>query len=152
MKRNNLIRFFNKHIKRTAYKAAVLESKCLIGSFDIFSVFISTKSLKHLFDKKPAEEFHFIMDYLHLLIENPDKIYRNKLEKHGDICLITHIRNSNYLCSLQKVSNKELQVVTAFRLRDENYIKKYTLLWNRGSGKPHRYAINSLWDIDNAPQ
>lgn len=59
---------------------------------------------------------------------------------------------SEYLCSLQKISDEELQVVTAFRLRDKDYIKKYTLLWNRGSGKPHRYVIEFLKKTNNAPQ
>lgn len=143
MKANNLINFFNKYIRGTAYKAYVFESKHFICEIDIFSVYISTRALKHLFDKKPAEEFSFILEHFTQLVIDPDKIYRNKLEKHGDMCFVTKIDNYEYICSLQKISEDELQIVTAFRLRDEDYIKKYTLLWNRGSGKPHRHAIDS---------
>ena len=152
MEENNLTKFFNKYIKGTPYKATVEYNKTLICSIDDISVYISTLSLKHLFDKKPAEEFHFILDYLHLIVEWPDKIYENKSDKRGNLCFVKEIKNSEYICSVEKMSDKELQIVTAFRLRDNDYIKSYTLLWNRGNGKPHRHAIDSLGESIDAPQ
>ena len=152
MNKNSLVIFFKKYIKGTSYKAPVFNSKLLICDLNGFSVYITTRSLKHLFDKKPAEEFHFILDNLTILIKDPEEIYKNKSEKHGDICFVRQIKDFYYICSLQKISSKELQVVTAFRLRDEDYIKNYTLLWNRGSGKPHRHVTDSLRESVNAPQ
>jgi predicted nucleic acid-binding protein len=115
-------------------------------------VSITTRCLKHLFDKKPAEEFHFILDHLHLILMYPDNIYKNKLEKRGEICFTKRMNGSEYLCSIEQISPSKLQIVTAFRLRDPDYIKNYTILWNRGSGKPHRHALEFPKEPGVAPQ
>ncbi len=108
---------------------------------------LSTRALKHLYDKKPAEEFHAVLRFVHLVVQFPDKIYKNKMEKHADICFVKRVRGSEYFCALQKIENTFF-IVTCFRLRDPDYIKNYTLLWNRGSGKPHRHAL----ETKDAPQ
>jgi len=38
---------------------------------------------------------------------------------------------------------EEIQIATAFRLRDSDYIKKYTLLWSWEDGTPHRSALDT---------
>lgn len=145
MKTNKLRKFFNSYIRKTAYKATVLDYKkfiCFIDEKRCISVYITTRALKHLYDKKPAEEFDFIIDNTYLIIKYTEKIYKNKSGKHGDICLIKTIGNSDYLCSLEKISLFEFQIVTVFRIRDADYLKNYILLWNRGSDKPHRHATD----------
>lgn len=156
MTTNPLSNLFSKYIVRRPYKSHVKHSILFLAyvcdNIENGSVYITTYSLKHLFDKKPAEEFHFILDHLHLIIIYPDQIYQNKSGKRGNLCFTKRIRGSEYLCALEKVADNEFQVATAFRLRDSDYIKNYTLLWNRGSGKPHRHAIGFPTESTDAPQ
>ncbi|KPJ55884.1 hypothetical protein AMJ49_06155, partial [Parcubacteria bacterium DG_74_2] len=141
-----LNKFFEKYIKGTAYKSAVVNSKiflchltnavCLgIGiNKESKKVYITSRAVKHLFDKKLAEEFLFLIDNLHKVVKYPDKIYRNRPGKRGEYCLVKRIGDANYLCSIEITASnedyKEIQIATAFRLRDDDYIKKYALLWS----------------------
>ena len=156
MELNPLTQFFYKYIARRPYKGPVQDFLLFIGNafgeVDNDTVSISTRCLKHLFDKKPAEEFHFIVDHLHLILTYPDEIYENKSGKRGNLCFVKRIKGSEYLCALERATEKELQVATAFRLRDDDYIKNYILLWNRGSGKPHRHVLKFPKESGNAPQ
>lgn len=175
-----LRKFFKKYIENTAEKTEVADHKiCLCGLTKAVmeginidhpikkNVYITTKCLKHLFDKKPAEEFFFIVNHLHKVVKYPDKIYKNKNGKRGEFCLMKEIENEKYLCSIEIVSIvfiskekeveereiKEIQIATAFRLRDEKYIKNYTLLWDWGNGNPHRSALDTpVKESTNAPQ
>lgn len=148
--------FFYRYIARRPYKGPVKNFLLFLAHVGkdpaSGSVHITTRSLKHLFDKKPAEEFHFILDHLHLLLTYPDRIYQNKSGKRGNLCLVKRIKGHEYFCSMEKVSANEFQIATSFRLRDSDYIKDYTLLWNRGSGKPHRHAIEFPGEPIDAPQ
>jgi hypothetical protein len=98
-----------------------------------------TRSLKHLYDKKPAEEFDFMIDHLECIIRNPDCLYSNKGDKTGNFCLTKQINGHNYLVVIEIVGrnteNKEVQVVTAFRIRSEKYLLNYELLrsWRDGA-------------------
>lgn len=145
MDTNPLTNFFHKYIIRRPYKGPVKDFTLLMcdiaGDSEIGSVSITTRSLKHLFDKKPAEEFHFLLDYIHLIMIYPDKIYKNKDGKRGSLCFEKRVKGCEYICAIERISPTEFQIATAFRLRDPDYIKNYTLLWNRGSGKPHRHAL-----------
>lgn len=136
-------------------------------------VYATSQCLKHLFDKKPAEEFFFIIDNLHKVVKYPDKIYRNRDGKRGEFCLIKRIGDFEYLCSIEIVklssatinqslpglSNfqrggdiEEIQIATAFRLRDEDYIKKYTHLWSWEGDNLHRNVFDALKGSTNVPQ
>jgi len=143
-KKQILRNLFDKHIKRTQEEAIIFEESVLLchltkivkqfllGIDKIDSkVYINTKVLKHLYDKKPAEEFDFIVDNLYKIIKYPDNIYKNKDNKRGSFCFIKNIKKEKYFCSIQIEENKkELFVVTAFRIRKEAYIKNYELLWS----------------------
>jgi len=185
MKREFLREFFNKHIKGTPEKAVVADKKMLLCRLTIAvaqgvnihesvrGVYITSRCLKHLFDKRPAEEFLFILDHLHEVVRYPDKIYQNKSVKRGDLCFVKRIGDSKYLCSTEIIKTplavfgeailgvseygiekerEEIQIATAFRLRDDNYIKNYTLLWDWGNGAPHRSALDTPEESTNAPQ
>lgn len=153
MRKEILQDFFEKYIKGTPEKAMVVDCKiflccltnavCLGIGVDkiIGKVYITSRALKHLFDKKPAEEFFFLIDNLHKIVKYPDKIYKNKTSKRGGYCLVKKIVDSNYLCSIEIV--EEIEIATAFRLRDNDYIKKYTLLWSWEDGTPHRSALDT---------
>lgn len=163
MKKETLNDFFAKYVEGTQEKAKVIDQKSLLCRLTVAvaqaidikesrrSVYITTRCLKHLFDKKPAEEFLFILNHLREIVRYPDKIYLNKDEKRGEFCFVKRIGNSEYFCSIEN-EKEETQVATAFRLRDEKYIKKYTLLWDWGNGAPHRSALDTPKESTNAPQ
>jgi len=142
-------KIFYKYIENTPPKAIVtmetiyicrLTSAVLkITGLTDFKVYLNTKVLKHLYDKRPAEEFDCIICHLHEVIKYPEKIYKNKTSKSGDYCLVKKIDDFEYFSSLQ-LSNEDdmvkISVVTAFRIRDEKYLKNYELLWSWKGGTP----------------
>lgn len=164
--------FFKEYIDGTPEKAMVADrrmflcylTKAVISGIDIgenvSGVYVTSRSLKHLFDKKPAEEFMFLLDNLHKIVKYPEKIYKNKDAKRGSFCLVKRIGDFEYLCSVEIVSlplefrneKREIQIATAFRLRDDEYIKNYTLLWDWGNGNPHRSALDTPKESTSAPQ
>ena len=165
MKKEVLKEFFQKYIENTPYKAVVVDKKMLLcrltaavsRGIDIGyqkrRVYITTRCLKHLYDKKPAEEFLFLIKNLYEVVRRPEKIYQNRKGKRGEIGFVKRIGNFEYFCSIETMAidisvgftglSEELQIATAFRLRDDAYIKKYTLLWDRGNGNPHRSALDA---------
>ncbi len=163
MQKETLSEFFAKYIKDTQEKASVLDRKLFLcrltmavtKGIDIKestrSVYITSRCLKHLFDKKPAEEFLFIVKHLYEIVRYPDKIYLDSEEKRGEFCFIKTIGNSKYFCSIEN-NKEEIQIATAFRLRDDKYIKKYTLLWDWGNGAPHRSVLDTPKESTSAPQ
>lgn len=115
----------------------------------------------------------FLLDHLHEVSKYPDKIYENKTSKRGGYCFVKRIGSAEYLCSLEIVKipfallgeespgiiepaaeNEvdEIQIATAFRLRDDKYLKNYTLLWDWGNGNPHRSALDTPKESTSAPQ
>ena len=147
MEKLSLVKFYKKYIRGTAAKALVAEKTVFLcyltravqqaGSFTGRKVYINTKVLKHLYDSKPAEEFEFVIHNLGIIVEYPDHLYKNRDAKRGSICLIKTINNAQYFCSLEILPDdpdgkKEecSYVVTAFRIRKENYLKDYKLLWS----------------------
>lgn len=103
-------------------------------------VYTSARVLKHLYDKRPAEEFDFIVGNLALLIASPDNLYRNKGDKRGQFCITKRIEGYGYFVPLEVVDGvhgKEIRLVTAFRIRSEPYLNEYDLLWSRRDGATH---------------
>ncbi|MEK7104316.1 MAG: hypothetical protein AAB842_02865 [Patescibacteria group bacterium] len=169
MQKEILKDFFERYVKGTPYKAIVIDRKIFLCHLtnavcdgieitnNIGKVYVTSRALKHLFDKKPAEEFFFLVDNLHKIVKYPDKIYQNKASKRGGYCLVKRIGGLDYLCSIEVVKlppavfglaefgvseygecneMEEVQIATAFRLRDDDYIKKYTPLWSWEDGIP----------------
>ena len=181
---NTLKEFFQKYIENTTEKAVVADKKFFLCPLTLAvsqgvninctrHVYVTTQALKHLFDKKPAEEFLFIISHLREIVRYPNKIYQNRKEKRGEFCFVKRIGDSEYFCSIETVKippaifgeavfgvselgtteeKEEIQIVTAFRLRDDKYIKNYTLLWDWGNGNPHRSALDTPKESTNAPQ
>lgn len=164
MKREMLEDFFEKYIRHTPYRAIVSDKKMLLcrlttavsKGIDVGyhkrGVYITARCVKHMYDKKPAEEFLFLIKNLCDVIKKPERIYRNKDSKRGNFCFIRKVGEWEYLCSIETTTigvsvegglSEELQVATAFRLRDTAYIKNYTLLWDWGNGNPHRSVLDT---------
>jgi len=158
-----------KYIEETQEKAIVTNRKTLLCNLtnavvkginldnSIKSVYITTRCVKHWYDKKPAEEYHFIIKNLHKIVKYPDKIYENKSGKRGNFCFVKKIGGEDYFCSIEVLEKppcvfgvaqfgfsefgsdsiiKEIQVATAMRIRKKKYLKNYTLLWDWGNDNP----------------
>jgi hypothetical protein len=101
------------------------------------NVYLSTKVLKHIYDKRPAEEYDFIIESLYKIVRYPDVIYKNKDPKRGDYVFTKIVGDCNYFCSLEACEDG-FNVVTVFRLRKENYLKNYDSIWSWRAALPHR--------------
>jgi len=185
----NLVRqFFEKYIDGTAEKSLVPGAMLRVCNLTnvvaqvlglpegTHTVHLTTRALKHLYDKKPAEEFSCIIDGLDQITRYPSHIYANKAGKRGEHCLVGEYNGVAYICALEireaviaeevelfKVDSIEIDesitavtvrvcVATAFRIRDEKYLSKCTLLWSREDGNPHRSALDAPEESTNAPQ
>ncbi len=152
IERNEILRSLHeKHIVNTAPETMVTLVKVhfchltnhvckgvLIAGIDLpLKVYINTKVLKHLYDKRPAQEYDFILINLELLITFPEYVYKNKNPKRGDICFVKEIDDIKYFCSLE-IAGEESHIVTAFRLKPnkESYLNSYELLWSWKDGEP----------------
>jgi len=118
-------------------------------------VYISTRVLKHLYDKRPAEEFDFLIHNVHLIVRYPDTVYKNKVGKRGSYCFIKELKNTTYFCSIEEIEkdgSTALEVATFFRT-DNDYLASYELLWEWKGGDLHRSAFDSgLTQPNRTPQ
>ena len=144
MQKNALRKIFEKHVYQTPEKEVVFVVKNTVGRLpapirklvghSLAKVHISTRTLKHLYDKRSAEEFDLIIDNLELIIENPDACYRNRSGKRGNFCIVKNMNGTPHLVLIEIVASenkRELQIATAFRARYRRYLKHYELLWGR---------------------
>jgi hypothetical protein len=130
-------------------KPVVIENIKLTDSQS--SVRISSRCLKHLYDQKPAEEFMFLLDNLYTIVKCPQRIYFNKSEKRGKLGFVCDIGGCEYFCSIETMPD-EVQIATAFRLRDPSYLKNYTLLWSWKDGNLPRNAGDPTRESASVPQ
>lgn len=105
-------------------------------------VYLNTRVLKHVYDKRPAEEYDFLIRNIKNIIRYPDKVYRNKTGKRGDFCFVKDLKNSKVFVSLEpiiaNISNEKIvthcEIVTFFRVTNDSYLANYELLWEWRSG------------------
>ncbi|MFA6048222.1 MAG: hypothetical protein WCV59_04670 [Parcubacteria group bacterium] len=145
MEVNNTVQeLFEKHIKGTAKDAIVADVTIFLCHLTYAvsknnnfppKVYLKTRALKHIYDKRPAEEFDRILIYLKKLVRYPDCVYKNKNPKRGDYVFTKTINGEQYLCSLELYDGC-FNIATVFRLRKKNYIKSYDLLWSWRDGAP----------------
>jgi len=139
MDSNNVVRdLFENHIKGTAKNAIVVDTTIFLchltfavtkaNNFDS-KIYLRTRVLKHVYDKRPAEEFDCIVISLKKIVRYPDNIYKNKNPKRGDYVFTKTVKGEKYLCSLE-ICEEGFNIVTIFRLKKENYIESYDLLWS----------------------
>lgn len=148
----SVVKLWKQHIRGTTEKSIVKNVTilaCLLTktvqdacNFPTSKIHLNTRVLKHLYDKKPAEEFEFIIHNLNHIIRYPDAIYKNKGGKRGGLCLVKKLAKNKYLCSIEiteeldSTNMKMICVVTAFRIRKEDYLEGYELLWSWKGDKP----------------
>ena len=147
MHKNALRKLFEKYIYATPEKGIIFVEKFAIDSLGEYVINIlggkkrilgSTRMVKHLYDRKPAEEFDAILDNLPSVIKSPDAIYKNKASRRGKYCFMKIVKGSRYLASVEIVKHGRLgveaEIVTAFRIRDDKYLRDYDLLWSWRDG------------------
>jgi len=135
---------FSKHIKNTEYGEEIDISHTFvctprkeiqtITKGSLRKVFISTRSLKHIydrhvFDKKMPRVFYKILNNLVNIISNQDKIYLNSPEKRGDYIFVKEIDNQTYMCTVEIIDDNRLEIVSSCTT-GEKYLSKFTLLWS----------------------
>ncbi len=143
---------FEECIKGTP-KKAIIELKTILlckltnavrkgGSFTVDEVFLTSKALKHIYDRRPQNEFTLILKYLPSLIKYPDHIRENKNGKRASICFTKKVDKNEtiLLCTLEISKNintglEEICVVTAF-VANQRYLKDCKLMWSWKGGLP----------------
>ncbi|MDB4983965.1 MAG: hypothetical protein JWM20_144 [Patescibacteria group bacterium] len=141
-------RFFKKHVKDTERHAYVVIEEVILCSLtkavsitigiSSSKAYLSSRAVKHVYDKRPAQEFDMLIQNLPSIVKYPDCIYKNKNAKRGSFCFVKNIRGILYLCSLEQAElegESVLQVATFFRTT-EDYLKNYELLWEWKGGTP----------------
>lgn len=135
------------HIANTKSEVLVVEVEIVLCSltYAVFKglelqttgmkVYTTTKLLKHLYDKKPAQEYDAILNNAYLIIKYPDQIYKNKSGKRGDFLFLKNIQNEEWLGSIE-VKGDIFYLVTCFRMRKESYLNNYKLLWSWKDDNP----------------
>lgn len=147
--KRKLWKVHERHIRRTQsdssvasiiiYIAQIPEEVGRVIGCSQRQVRLHTRMLKHLYDKKPAEEFDFMMDHMEMIVQDPDELYRNKDNKTGNFCLVKNIQERRYIVVIetiaQQTDDEAIWIVTAFRIRDEKYLRNYDLLrsWRDGA-------------------
>ncbi len=146
---------YKKHIKGTEKGAVVQVVQVFLCSLTMAvikgiscpcnKVHVSTRVLKHIYDKRPAEEFDFLISNIHLVVKYPDSVFKNKDGKRGEFCFVKELKNNKYLCSLEIIEKDGVifcEIATFFRVKNE-YLKNYELLWEWKGGDLHRSAFDS---------
>lgn len=64
------------------------------------SVFVNTKILKHLYYKRTAQEYDKLLVNAHTFVKYPDKIFKNKDSKKGDLVFYKKMGEENWICSI----------------------------------------------------
>lgn len=140
---------FNKYIKGTKYKENIIISRIFVctpkkeiqkvinNGLNVQRVFITTRSLKHIydrhiFDKKVSIDFYFILENFKQILLNVHRIYKDTQDKRGNYIFVKMINNKFYMCTIEIISETEIEVVSA-SVTGEKYLSKFTLLWSWGT-------------------
>jgi hypothetical protein len=140
---------FKNHVRGTEKKALVPIVESLLChptiavakgiNVEVSKVYISTRVIKHIYDKRTAEEFDFLLGVIPTIVKYPDKVYRNKSGKRGELCFVKTVKNQKCLCSIEQIlirgKPSHFETVTFFRTED-SYLAKYELLWEWKGGTP----------------
>ena len=148
MCKNALRKVVETYIRKTPWHGAVFNARVICGRLpqqiaDIFemsdrNIWANTRALKHIYDKRTAEEFDFICGDLSEMFHDPDAVYRNKTDKRGHFGILKRYGDLSYFVSVELMSSDlkkpVMELVTVFRTRDRRYLNDYDLLWSRRDG------------------
>ena len=139
-----LDKVIDRFIKNTPRKGYVKDLRINVGNLaqkvkskikpPNLKVYVTTKSLKHMYDQRSAQEFDFVINNLTKVTSHPHRIYKNKEGKTGDFCFY-HESLSNFYFYIFEVNKNGVYLVSAYRLssleeKRKNYLSGYKLLWS----------------------
>ncbi len=103
-----------------------LRSCGLAGS----EIYMSSRALKHLYDKRPAQEYDRLLNNIPLIIKYPDLVYKNKTPHHG-FAFVKALHGYSYMCPVNYIEDNQnkLFVATAFSVKPW-YMKDFNLVWS----------------------
>ncbi len=143
-----IAKLHRKFIKGTPKHAVVKETTVVLCNltnavrkacnFSSNRVYISSRSLKHAYDKRPASEYDFFLKHLPIIAKYPNQVFRNESSKRGSFVFVKKIDEDEYLVSLESVKDGEEEnifIVTMFGV-EPKYYKKFTLMWYWRGGNP----------------
>jgi hypothetical protein len=126
---------FAKYILNTPPGAKVFLYDAFVYSIPP-DVYISTKSLKHAYDRRPVSARKYL-DRIYDVFKDPDWIMQGGEGQRGHILFLKNLSQNKFLICPAEFCQKEgkpvLFCVTFFPSRIE-YIKKSTILWSREAG------------------
>lgn len=140
----NLKKIVDRYIRNTPRKGFVKDLRIKICEFSHKfkgklklkdrRVYITTKSLKHLYDVRKSKEFNFIVANIESLILNSIRVYRNKEGKNGNLCFYIEIEDRSYFCIIEIRTNANYLVsvykLSPVEVKRKNYLAGYKLLWS----------------------
>jgi len=101
-------------------------------------VYITSRCLKHEYDKRQASEYDFLLEHITDIVKYPEQVYLNDPSKRGDFIFVKTMGDEEYLVSLEVITSEEEEnifVATMFRT-EKSYYKKFTLKWSWRDGTP----------------
>jgi len=144
--KHKLFNIHKQHIFLTPKESSCVRKRIFLTTFKLpldflkiktKRVYISTFGLKHLYDKRTAREYEYLLQYLSQIIISPDAIYKNSSNRHGNIVLHKLLPEGDYIIVLQlsQKKNRGNYVLTGFRVKQKE-LNKFKLLWKREAGTP----------------
>ncbi len=135
----NIRKLHIRHIKLTPYRSVVKRkifcfAKRIQFLENYYPIYISTLSLKHIYDKRTAREYDFIIKNLKRIVEKPDEIRKNTTQRDNSYLVIKNISSETFLAVIE-VINGSVFIVTSFS-SGEKYLRNFKLVWNREAGLP----------------
>jgi hypothetical protein len=144
-------RIFIAHILNTPYEARIIlrnilvcsisdklyNHLCNVRDFSVPDIYISTRSLKHVYDKRPSVAIEYL-DILYDALSQPDLILFGKSSGKADFIFCKKLREDKWLVCPIGISykkNKRFLFCFTFFPARQNYIKKSAILWSREDGR-----------------
>lgn len=126
---------FSEYVLNTSPGAKVFLYDAFICSIPP-DVYISTKSLKHVYDRRPDVTRKYL-DRIYDVFEYPDCITQGGEDQRGDILFLKKLSEDKFLiCPAEfcKKEGKSVLFCVTFFPAGKAYIKKSTILWSREVG------------------
>jgi len=149
MENISIIKLYNKYIKDTEKEVIVANRQIVICfltnavitaiNFKSPKVYINTRILKHLYDKRTAEEFNFMIHNIWKVVKYPDFIYSDKNSKRGQLAFVKNLGKFTYFCPIE-IGKENNYVITIFRT-DIEYLKNMSLF---GAGRAAFLHLNTF--------
>lgn len=129
-----------KYIEGTETEAQIIIKKFLLcdttytvkKSVPLISrkIYISTRSLKHIYDKHKNQSYDVIKQSLWKIARFPNTILLNSENKRGQY-IFTKVIQGQLFCLVLEENNEEkcYEVVTAFPTKNDKYLRKYQEIW-----------------------